>query len=331
MNGCFAGIDIGKTHMRFAVAEDRPELKYYIKRPYARGTPAELHRQICEGIDTAVKASGHGPGGLLGIGIAVPAVVHRQTGTIVWGPDWDFLAGVSLTQPIAARYGVPVAAAVDTVMPTWGENWAGVGKTCKRFAVLAWGTGLGAGLVLDGVVQEYPNDLFPEFGHSRVSDDDWPCKCGARGCVDTMVCGGGIANHGKLAVQAGRQTLLAELCGGDPDAVTSPMVFDAADKGDAVACAILDRVAVLLGRLCANVVLTVQPEKIVIVGGLAGRSKTVLDRINQTMLEGCWLIAKGLTTCEVSASGLQDTAGVLGAIYRVRSLIEEKARDVHDG
>lgn len=321
MSKCLIGIDFGKTNMRFAVAEDRPELQYYIKRPYVRGTPEEMHRQIFEGIETAVRESGRDARDILGIGIAVPAVVNRRTGAIVWGPDWDFLAGASLTRPIADRYGVPVVADVDPLMATWGEVWAGMGKTCGRFAVLTWGTGLGAGLVIDGEAQEHPNNLFPEFGHCRVSDDDWPCKCGARGCADTMVCGGGIANHGKLAVQEGKKTILAEWCGNAPDNVTSPMVFEAAEQGDEVARAILDRVAVLLGRLCANVVLTVQPEKIVIVGGLAERCDWVLETINRTMHENCWLLFKGLTTCEVVASELSDTAGVLGAIYKARRMI----------
>lgn len=314
----FIGVDFGKTNVRFAAAEDEPVLKYYAKRPYTRGAPGDITRQIIAGIDQALQGSKCGRDRLRGIGISVPAVVDRETGVIAWGPDWDFMAGASLTQPVAAHYGVPVVADVDTVMPTWGENWAGIGRTCGRFAVLAWGTGLGAGLVMDGEVQEYPDNLFPEFGHSRVSDDDWPCKCGARGCVDTLVCGGGIARHGRLAVEAGKPTILSELCGNAAARVTSHMVFEAADRGDAAAKAILDRVAVLLGRLCANVVLTVQPEKIVIVGGLAERSPALLGRINAVMNQGCWFITKGLTRCEVVCSELGDRAGVLGAIRKAQ-------------
>lgn len=321
MKECIIGIDFGKTNMRFGIAEDTPELKYYTKRTYTRGSPDDMYQQIFDGIDAGLKESGYDPRGILGIGIDVPAVVNRKTGAIVWGPDWDFMAGASLTSPIAERYGVPVVADVDPVMAAWGERWAGAGKTCPRFAVLTWGTGLGAGLVFDGEVQEHPDNLFPEFGHSTVSDDDWPCKCGARGCVDTMVCGGGIANHGRIAVRDGKKTILRELCGSDPERVTSPMVFEAADKGDEVARAILERVAVLLGRLCANVVLTVQPQQIVIVGGLAERCDWVLPTINQTMRDKCWLLFKGLTKCEVVASELGDTGGVLGAIYKVRRMI----------
>ena len=119
------------------------------------------------------------------------------------------------------------------------------------------------GLILDGEVVENPDNLFPEFGHSVVSDDDWPCKCGARGCVDTLVCGGGIARHGQVAVDKLQETLLRDLCGGDSSKLTTHMIFQAAERRDKVALSILDRVATLLGRLCSNIVLTVQPEKIV--------------------------------------------------------------------
>jgi glucokinase len=318
MEPCVIGIDFGKTNVRFAIAGEQPELKYFTKRPYLRRAPEDIHRQIFEGIDAALQEAGYEHSAVRGIGIDVPAVVNRETGVILWGPDWDFMAGASLTKPIAARYGVPVVADVDPVMATWGEQWAGVGKTCKRFAVLTWGTGLGAGLVIDGEVQEYPDNLFPEFGHSRVSDDDWPCKCGATGCIDTLVCGGGIARHGRLAVEAGRHSLLRDLCDNAAEKVTSPMVFEAAQRGDAVAIAILERVAVLLGRLCGNLVLTMQPEKIVIVGGLTDRCGWVLDTINRTMHDNCWLLFKGLTKCEVVASELGDQAGVLGAIRKVQ-------------
>ncbi len=323
MKNCYIGIDIGKTNMRFAITESEPELKYYTKRSYSRGSPDDFNRDVFDGIDQAISESGYEPKDVLGIGIGVPAVVNRETGTVAWGPDWDFLSGASITQPIMKRYGVPVVADVDPVMASWGEQWAGTGKTCNRFALLAWGTGLGAGIIINGEVDENPDNLFAEFGHSTVSDDDWLCKCGSIGCVDTMVCGGGIAKHGQIAVSEGKETILKDMCGNDSTKVTSPMVFEAADRGDEVAISILERVATLLGRLCANVVLTMQPEKIVIVGGLAERSDFVLEKINSTMRDNCWLIFKGLTKCEVVASKLQDTAGVLGAIYKVRKTIEK--------
>lgn len=320
MKKCYIGIDIGKTNMRFAVTEEEPVLKYYTKHKYGRGSKEEVFSKIFAGIDEALKESGYNKKDVQGIGISVPAVVDRETGVIAWGPQWDFLGGVSITKPLEERYGVPVAADVDPVMAAWGTQWAGIGKECDRYALLAWGTGLGAGFIIDGEVVENPNNLFPEFGHSVVSDDDWPCKCGATGCIDTLVCGSGIAKHGQLAVVKEKESLLHELCGGYPSKLTSPMVFEAAEKGDKVAISVLERVATLLGRLCSNIVLTMQPKKIVIVGGLAERSDFVLETINRVMSENCWLIFKGLTECEVICSELVDEAGVLGAIRKVQKL-----------
>ena len=327
MKNCYIGVDIGKTNMRFGITGDAPELKYYTKRTYTRESPGKFHQMIFDGIEEALNKTVRENEDVLGIGIGIPAVVNRETGIVAWGPDWDFLSGTSITKPVSDRFGVPVTADVDTVIAAWGEQWAGIGKECNRFALLTWGTGLGAGAIINGQVEEYPNNLFPEFGHSRVSDDDWPCKCGSKGCVDTMVCGDGIAKHGKIAIIEGKKTILRELCGSDTSRLTSTMVFEAAEKGDEIAMSILQRIAILLGRLCANVVLTMQPEKIVIVGGLAERSNFVLETINKTMKDNCWLIFKGLTECQVIASSLGDNAGVLGAIRKVQRYIDIKNRN----
>jgi glucokinase len=314
MENTFVGIDIGKTNMRVAVAGTTPELKYFTKKSYRRGRPVEMDQQIGQAVEEALREAAVPNGCLAGIGIGVPAIVNRDDGTILFGPDYEFLRGHSITRRLQDQYGVPIVADVDTVVASWGEQWAGAGRCCNRFALITWGTGIGAGLILDGKVYEGPNNLFAEFGHSVVSDDDWPCNCGAKGCIDRMVSGPGIAEHARRAMAAGKETLLRDLCGNRPEALTCPMVFESAERSDAVALSVLERVGVLLGRLASNLVHTIQPEKIVIVGGLAERAHWVLDTMNKTMREQCWLIFKGFTRCEIVSSSLGDTAGVLGAI-----------------
>jgi glucokinase len=330
MKECFVGIDIGKTNMRVGVAGAQPELKYFAKRAYRRGSPIEMDEQIREAVDEAFDRACVPGSCLAGIGIGVPAIVDRQDGTILFGPDYDFLRGHSITRALQERYRVPIVADVDPVVASWGEQWAGVGRTCDRFALITWGTGIGAGLILDGKVYEGPNNLFAEFGHSVVSDDDWPCNCGATGCIDRLVSGPGIAEHARRAVLAGTETILRDLCGRRADAITCPMVFEAAEQGDPVALRVLERVGVLLGRLASNLVYTIQPEKIVIVGGLTERAHWVLETMNKTMREHCWLIFKGFTRCVIVSSTLGDTAGVLGSIRMVQlkagAISEEDSR-----
>lgn len=323
MDKHFIGVDVGKTNIRVGIAQDGPSLKYYVKQPHQRHAPEVMEACMARAIDEVMEGSGCARESVAGIGIAFPAIVDRSDGTVLYGPAFNFMSGRSITGFIAARYGVPVAAELDALMATYGEHWAGAGTECRNFAVITWGTGIGAGLVIDGKVREGDNNLFPEFGHSIVSDDDWPCNCGRSGCLDALASGLGIARHGRNALQDGKNTLLRDLAGGDPEKVTCPMVFAAAERGDKAALAILQRVAVLLGRLCANLVYTLQPEKIVIVGGLAERGERVLDAMTKTMNESCWLIFRGFTKCSIEFSRLGDRAGVLGAIRKVQLKLEK--------
>ena len=316
MTKCTLGIDVGKSNIRVAIAEDSPELKYYCKWPYRSSTANEFEEQLTAAIDRALGESGRSRCDIAAIGIDVPAIVDRQKGTIFYGPAFDYMGDYSITRRMSDRYGVPVIADVDTVMAAWGELWAGTGMTCKNFALITWGTGLGAGLILNGEVVEGANNLFPEFGHAVVSDDDWPCDCGSRGCLNALVTGPGIARHGAIALEQGNETLMRELAANDPAKVTSHMVFEAAAAGDRAAMDILERVGVLLGRLCANLVYTLQPEKIAIVGGLAERASWVIDTMTRTMNDRCWLLFRGFTKCEIVSSSLGDMAGVLGAIRK---------------
>lgn len=314
----FVGIDVGKTNMRVGLTTGEPELKFFHKRSYERGSPRDIDQQLIHAVHEALDAAGVPASSLAGIGVGVPAIVNRQDGTILWGPDYDFLKNHSITRSLSDHYGVATAADVDTIVASYGEQWVGIGRTCNRFGLITWGTSLGAGLVLDGSVYEGRDNLFAEFGHCIVSDDDWPCICGGKGCVATLASASGIVEHGRRALRDGKKTALTSLAQNRPENVTSSMVFDAASRGDAIAQQILERVAVLLGRLCANLVYTLQPEKIVIVGGLAERAHSILEKINSTMRQDCWLLVKGFTCCEVLASILGDTAGVLGAIRMVR-------------
>ena len=314
----FVGIDIGKTNLRVAVTGATPELKYFAKKTYRRCSPNEMFQQIGDAVEDGLREASVPSSSLAGIGIAVPAIVSRYDGAVLFGPDFDFLRGHSITSFLYERYCVPIVADVDTVAASWGEQWAGIGRTCNRFGLITWGTGLGAGLIVDGKVYEGPDNLFVEFGHSVVSDDDWPCICGAAGCANALVSGPGIAEHARRALVAGKETRLRDLCGSRAESVTCAMVFEAAAQDDAVALGILERVGVLLGRLASNLVYTMQPEQIVIVGGLSESAHWILNTMKRIMRDQCWLIFKGFTRCEIVPSSLNDTAGVLGAIRMVQ-------------
>ena len=178
-------------------------------------------------------------------------------------------------------------------------------------------------VVLDGKVVSYQDDLFPEFGHSKVSDDERPCICGGKGCFATMASGDGIALSGREAAQCGTSERLAAVLQSSRGSLTAAHVFDAADEGDAGARRILDRVGELFGRMYANLVYFCQPEKIVVTGGLTPRFPAIEMVVRESMKKNCWLLEGGFTRCDPVMSTLGDTAGVIGAAAQARYRLEE--------
>ena len=313
----YLGIDQGKTNVRVGLVDEGGELQHFSKRSYDCQTCEEMTAYIISFIDEVLAEKDVTMTDIQGIGIGVPAVVDRSSGKISYGPGFDIYAGQSVVDIFESHYQRPVTADVDTVIATYGELWQGAGKTCDDFAVVTWGTGMGAGRVKAREVVLGRDNLFPEFGHWRLSDDTAQCNCGGIGCLNALISGPALAAQGQQASESG-ENLLNTLAREHAGIVTTAIVFDAADKGDAEALRIIKRMIELFGRMCANLGYMDQPKKIVVVGGLSERGDTLLDEIQRIMNEQCWLIHKGLAQCQLEFSQLGDKAGVLGAAYMAK-------------
>ena len=323
MGTIYVGIDVGKTHYRIGLVDEQAKLIDFRKNGYERTGYKSLLDNVTKSIDERLGDARASIEDIRAIGVALPGIVNRGTGAFLQGPDYDFMRGRSLGGDLADRYSCTITSDVDTIAPTWGELSAGIGKECNRFALLTWGTSVGAGLVLDGRVVSYRDNLFPEFGHSRVSDDERPCICGGRGCFATMVSGDGVALSGREAAESGTSEKLAAVLWRAGGPITAAHVFDAAEAGDTGARRILDRVGELFGRIYANLVYFCQPEKIVVTGGMTPRFPAIEAVVRESMKRNCWLLKGGFTRCDPVMSTLGDTAGVIGAAAQARAKLEE--------
>ena len=309
----FVGVDIGKTNIRVAFSEGSRQLKHVTKRSYNQARGFDLFDEIIAGVDEGLECLQSERTAVNAVGVAVPSVVDQATGRVISIHAFSFLRDDALAANLADTLQVPVVVDTDSTTATLGELWAGYGRQHAKLAVITWGTGLGAGLILDGEVYKDGN-LFAEFGHMIVSDDDQPCICGATGCIHSQVCGPAIERQAKILMLNHPDSLLSKLVHHNINDMTSFILFEAARKEDPIALSLIDRLAVLFGRLCVNLVYTLQPEKIIFVGGLADQFDMIYDTMYKTMTENCWFIFKKLTQCDIVVSKLRDTAGVLGAI-----------------
>lgn len=181
-----------------------------------------------------------------------------------------------LRERLAARWGVPVALDNDANCVARAEAAYGAAHGFASALVITLGTGIGGAVVLDGTVLRGRNGMAGEFGHMQVVPDGQPCECGRRGCWEQYCSGNALVRLTRD--QIGRMpTLLDELCGGDPERLVGPMVSQAAEEGDLLARQAFASVGDWLGVGVANLVAALDPEIVVIGGGVSAAGDRLLE------------------------------------------------------
>jgi glucokinase len=202
------------------------------------------------------------------VGVGVPGPVDAERG-IVGEPVTHIpaLAGRALAAELGGRVGVPVAVDNDVNALALGEATLGTGRGARSLVVLSVGTGIGAGIVLEGRLVRSAAGFGGELGHTPVKFDGPLCWCGLRGCLAFYASGRGIADLARARVGES-PTMLSKAAGGDPSAITAPLVFRAAEEGDRLAGAIVDDACRALGAMLGTIVNGLNPEVLVITGGV---------------------------------------------------------------
>jgi glucokinase len=198
-----------------------------------------------------------------GIGVGVPGPVDagRVASEVPHAPD---LADRPLADLLRARFALPAYVDNDVNALALGEWRFGAARGVRSLVVLAPGTGFGCGIILDGRVVRGANGFGGEFGHTPVKFDGPRCWCGGRGCLAVYASGRGIAE----AARAGASPRLLA-AGATDGGITAALVFRLAADGDPVAAAVVDEACRALGAMIATMVNGLNPEAIVITGGVA--------------------------------------------------------------
>jgi glucokinase len=216
-------------------------------------------------------------GEVAGIGVGVAGVVDAVTGRL--GDEASHVPDL-VGRPIAAmveeRFGLPAFVDNDVNALALAEWAFGVGRGARSLVVLAAGTGLGSGVILDGRLVRGESGFGGEFGHAPVAFDGPPCWCGGRGCLAVYASGRGIAEAARARAAAPGAPGPAP---GEPAEIVAPLVFARAAAGDPGAAEIIDRACRALGAMIATIVNGLNPEVIVVTGGVAASYLPLEPRI----------------------------------------------------
>jgi glucokinase-like ROK family protein len=308
--------DLGATSIDVAIADLGGHLLVHHQEPAdiadgpeaVLGRVAELFREILAGTPRLTSE-------LWGIGVGVPGPVEFETGRAVAPPimpGWDgFLVGEYFSQ----RFGVPVWVDNDVNVMALGELRAGVARGHSNVVFVKIGTGVGAGLVVDGHLHRGAQGSAGDVGHIRVTDDPAViCRCGKTGCLEAVAGGAALARDGRAVAEAGRSALLLELVDAEGE-VTAEGVAWAAGRGDPASVELIRRAGALVGDMLSTAVHFLNPSLLVIGGGVSAAGDELLASIREVVYGTSLPLAT--RDLAIQRSALGHRAGVVGAATMV--------------
>jgi glucokinase len=274
------GADVGATTIAAGLVTERGEVVGFERVPtHGRGKGTAVGA-LLDLLNALLRRASRADRAASAIGIGLPGIVDAGKGMMV--SDQNLVpefAGVPLAGDLRASTGLPVFVENDVNALAVGEHEFGIGRGVASMVMLAVGTGVGGAIVLGGELVRGHGGCAGEFGHVSIDFQGLPCRCGGRGCLNDYVAGEILARTAREAVARGESSKVLALAGGDPDRITAPLVFEAAAAGDGPAMAIVERACEALGAGIAGIVNTLNPELVVVAGGVAGSFAALEDRV----------------------------------------------------
>ncbi|RZQ63278.1 ROK family protein [Amycolatopsis suaedae] len=251
-------------------------------------------------------------------GLAVAGFVGTDRRTVMFAPHLAWRAA-PVAERIAKRVGLPVTLEHDANAATLAEHRFGAARGAKVAALVAVGTGIGAGLLLDGEIYRGAHGVAPELGHLTVVRGGRPCPCGKYGCWERYCSGTALAATAieLLAKHPGRSTVLAREAAGDPGSVTGRRVAGAARDGDPIAQLAMTELSRWLGEGLALVADVFDPEVMVVAGGVSESSPLFLDEAREhyaAAITG----SRHRPLARIRTAQLGDDAAIVGAATLAR-------------
>ena len=302
MSGVTIGVDVGGTTVAAGLVTADGQVLEHVQAPtHARG-PGSALETIVEVLDRLRDRARARGVAVSGVGVGIPGTVDAERGVV--GVDVNYvpeLAGAPLAERLGARVDAPVFVDNDVNALVLAEWTWGAGQGARSLVMLALGTGVGGGIVLDGRLQRGAAGSAGELGHVPIDFDGPPCICGGRGCLKAFVSGTDIARRAEERL--GRPVGAAE-------------VFRLAATGQAEAVAIVDEVCRALGAGLAVIVNGLNPERVLLAGSVAKSLRPLEARIRASLADYAFAAAIAATRLEIL--GLDKDATVRGGAALVR-------------
>lgn len=314
------GVDLGGTTTKLAFISMYGEVLHKWEIPTdIENEGKNITLNIAKSIDAKLNELGHSKTEVAGIGMGAPGPVDLATGVIFEAVNLGWREPYPLKDLLEVETSLPAVIDNDANCAALGEMWKGAGNGAKDLVCVTLGTGVGGGVIANGDIVHGVSGAAGEIGHiTAAAEGGVLCNCGKTGCLETIASATGIV---RLAVEALKSSEGGELAAiyNETGSVTAKDVFDAARKEDATALKVIDTVALYLGIALANIANTLNPEKIVLGGGVSKAGDLLLNPIRTQFIKNSF--PRVAQSTEISIATLGNDAGVIGAAWLVKNKI----------
>ena len=307
------GVDLGGTNIVSVIVNHQGKIVNRLKVPTLaeRGKETTIKR-IMETIHENIVQSTIAPGDIIGIGIGAPGPLDVKRGIINFAPNLPGWRDVPLRKILEDEFNMKVVLENDANSAAWGERCFGAGQGVNNLVCFTLGTGIGGGIIINGKIYHGNNYGAAELGHMTVNKDGPRCNCGNYGCLEAYSSATGIKNRIKNRIKEG---IKSEFLNFKEDKLFESLrlksIFEAARKGDRLTSDIVEEAISYLGIAIANIANILNPEMVVLVGGITNEGNKLLIPLRKEVKKRAFY--SNYKSLKIVIGKLAGNAGVLGA------------------
>lgn len=315
----FVGVDLGGTSVKIAFIQEDGEILHKWEIPTDKSDQGKnILPDIAESIHKKIVELGETKEKLLGIGMGAPGAVDKEKGIIYEAVNLGWPKNYPIVTLLGDLSGLPVEIDNDANCAALGEMWKGAGNGAKDIACVTLGTGVGGGIIVNGDIVQGVKGAAGEIGHiTIIPEGGAPCNCGKTGCLETVASATGIVRIAKDAIiKYDGESTLKDLYKAE-GSIAAKDVFDCMSQGDSLSKEVIDHITLQLGLVLANIGNVLNPQKIVIGGGVSKAGDLLLNPLKKYFKQFAYSAVAAST--ELTIATLGNDAGILGAAWLAKN------------
>ena len=313
------GVDLGATNIiSLLVSKDGEVVARDARKTMGeKGKKKTISQIIISAKDVLKKGEEEGISAesIMALGIGGPGPLNGDGGVIHVAPNIPGWTNTNLVEELEGEFDLPVYLENDANAAALGEWWLGAGRGIDNLVLITLGTGVGGGIIIGGEVLHGARHTAGEIGHMIIREGGLLCGCGNHGCLEAYASSSAVVKRTVGAIKRGEKTVLTDLVKNKLEDITCELVYDTARDGDKLCKRIVEETGEYLGIGITNIVNTINPEMVILGGGMAKAGDLLFKPVRKYVKEHAFTAAmKGV---KIVPAALGVNAGAIGAVAHV--------------